>query len=66
MVQAVFWEAGRTGNLSVDQPCAVMVAGRRVVVADPAQSLGSLTVTLDGKSRQVPLTGGQSSELHFE
>ena len=73
----VFWEPGKLeaapGNVvEVDQACALLfdAQARRVVVADPSQTLASLTITLAGLRRQVALPkggeAGQSTMVQLE
>ena len=44
----VFWKAGTFNGVTVSAPCTVMVSGDKVAVADPTQTLTSVTVTIDG------------------
>ncbi|MGN6368077.1 MAG: polysaccharide lyase family 8 super-sandwich domain-containing protein [Phycisphaerae bacterium] len=62
-VGAIFWSAGKLSTadhqIQVDHPCALLLTTNggklHLTIADPTQSLDALTITLDGKSKHVPL-----------
>lgn len=67
VIQAVFYEAGRLAcgggkTIAVDRPCLAQLDARggkaRLIVADPTQKLERVSVTVDGKSREVTLPRG--------
>jgi hypothetical protein len=44
---AVFWQAGKAGNIAVDQPCAVLVRAGQFNVSDPTEKLNVVNVRVD-------------------
>ena len=62
-VHAVFYATGQITSgddavIAVDQPCILSLRGTTLWVCDPTQSLGSLTVTIDGTPLSVTLPAG--------
>lgn len=69
LISAIFWTPGHidtpAGVLKVDHPCAMLIDthGRKIVVADPTQTLHQIGITWHGRTQQVDLPeGGDAGE----
>jgi chondroitin AC lyase len=55
---AVFWQAGKAGNIAVDQPCAVLVRAGQLNVSDPTERLDVVNVRVDDVPYRIELPKG--------
>ncbi len=56
---AVFWKAGKAGNVEVDRPCVVLVREGKVNVSDPTEKVERVNVKVDGVAYPVELPKGE-------
>jgi chondroitin AC lyase len=49
--------AGNARNITVDAPCLILLSGDKLYISNPAHSPGTVTVSIDGKSRRIQLPG---------
>ncbi len=70
-VYAVFYEAGTLilgdrRRVEVDGPCLLIMAGEKIIVADPTHSLQSLEIKINGKIYAVELPRGTTAGRQVE
>jgi chondroitin AC lyase len=63
ITEALFYAAGRITaaglSISADAPCAVILRGGSIAVADPAQKENAVSLTINGKALSVTLPQGE-------
>ncbi|MFI6814150.1 polysaccharide lyase beta-sandwich domain-containing protein [Nonomuraea sp. NPDC050328] len=57
LTAVAFWQPGTAGGITASGPCAVLLRGGRLTVADPRDELAELTVTVDGRDLTFPRPG---------
>ena len=63
VVEYVFWKDGELDNISVDNPCALIIEKDYIYVSDPTQKLETVNVSIKKEKYEVKVEKGYTSKV---
>ena len=63
VIEYVFWKSGNLDNITVDNPCTLIIENNYIYISDPTHKLDYVNVSIGSNNYQVGVEKGYTSKI---